>query len=85
MTNLNPGDRVTTPTHRTGIILQPPWTMPHHCLVQIDGMDNPIWLLSSILELLERCPAQPEPQPAAEPSPVLQIAQLSLFSEDAAA
>lgn len=56
--------------------------MPLHVLVQIDGMDHPIWLLTSILELLER-PAQPEP--AAEPSVVTQIAQLSLFSHEDAA
>lgn len=49
---LSPGTRVTLPrSGRSGVGLAPPWAMPGHTLVLIDGGDRQ-WLLTSILEVV---------------------------------
>lgn len=73
MTNFNVGDRIRTPSNRSGVIQSPPWTMPLHQFVQLDSHDCPIWLLTSILT--PEVHAQPSPSP---------VAQLDLFTEVAA-
>ena len=43
------GDRISTPIGNLGTILDPPWEMPLHSLVQIDGGAK-IWILNEILK-----------------------------------
>jgi hypothetical protein len=47
----NQGDLTITPTERTGIVLEPPWVMPVHSLVQLDDGVT-LWLLTEILKPL---------------------------------
>lgn len=47
---LPPGTRVSLPrSGRSGAVLAPPWAMPGHTLVLMDGGDRQ-WILTSILE-----------------------------------
>lgn len=50
-----PGDKVRTPTGRIGTVQQPPWLMPKHQLVEFEG-GTKIWILTELLELVERPP-----------------------------
>lgn len=47
-----PGDRVVTPSNRTGEILTPAGNeiMPNHCLVKFSNGDRQ-WLLAAILKV----------------------------------
>lgn len=49
--NLKQGDRIITPTGRTGEVLIPEGneTMPRHCLVKFDDNSDLKWLLAQIL------------------------------------
>lgn len=46
--SLSPGDRVTTATGQVGTVVAPPWPMPYHELVALDG-GPPVWLLKTAL------------------------------------
>lgn len=47
-----PGTRVRLPrTGRIGTALAPPWLMPRHTLVELDGGDRQ-WILTEILEVI---------------------------------
>lgn len=50
MEELTPGTPVTTTTDRAGVILDPPWLMPVHCLVQFDTGET-WWILRSALRV----------------------------------
>jgi len=49
---VTPFSRVITPTGRTGTVVEPPWVMPFHCLVELD--DGEVrWFLVEILRPIE--------------------------------
>jgi hypothetical protein len=50
--SFNPGDRVVTPSGKTGTVERSPWAMLHHTLVHFDQSGRLFWILTEILEPL---------------------------------
>lgn len=49
MMPLTPGDRVATPAGSFGIVLEQPWSMPKHELIQLDD-GTTLWILRHLLQ-----------------------------------
>jgi hypothetical protein len=47
-----PGDRIITPSERTGTVQPSPWTMPCHSLIEFDDTGKRHWILTEILKPL---------------------------------
>jgi hypothetical protein len=46
------GERVLSPSHRTGTVQPSPWPMPFHTLIEFDDTGKRLWVLTELLRHL---------------------------------
>ena len=52
---MNPGDRVVTASGRSGLVVNPPWSMPFHHLIDFGGGEL-LWIVRSALSIAPPIP-----------------------------